>query len=841
MMYDLTSDATTESFTITSPYLYNVLYNQLENKVVKENAQLKLSDIASISIKKKAFEAIAHYDNEETIVLNVYKTSGTNTNKLVKEVENKMADISIDNVKIDAFNNQGSFITDSIMSVLDSLLIGGALAIIILLLFLHNIKGSVMVAISIPLSLLMTIDLMYIFNVPLNVISLGGMAVATGMVVDAAIVITERLYYYHSIEDDAGLVSVKATKSVGGAVLASTITTIAVFLPITFTEGFTKSVFEQIAYVVTFALIASCLVAFTIVPLLFKVFYQNKEEEEKYKTRKISDVFTAFASKFAKKFLAIYHSIISFVVRFHKSVLFLSVVGMAVIFVFLIPKIGFEFLPETDQSKVTIDLTMPSGTSLTETEKTVKIIENRLSGMEEIEHVYVTIGDKEFAVSDTYSSNLASFTINVTPSTERSTSLSDIANEMKTRLAGIECESLLIEQVDNFGSDITGGSMSDYLADVAIQVQCENRDDLDDYVSAVTKVLEDRGDLTNIKTDLGVGAQEARLTYDYEKITKMGLSSELNPAAVSQALYAAVDGTKLMSITYNEESYELVIGYQESQVQSVSDILDLVVYSYDDDNDALTPNKYIYLKDIASVQYVTGYSTLTRINNYSAATVYARITSDMTSGKMNQALEKSINDLNFPDSVKIVYKGSNHFMNEAFSGLLVALCISVVLVYAVMAIQFQSFKVPLIIMLSLPMGFTGSIVLCYFLGYSLNVCSFIGMIMLVGVVVNNAIVLLDRVKQMRDEGQKRQDAIINSSCERLRPILMTSLTTIFGLLPLIFTISSGIGTLLASLSAVVAGGMVTSTLLTLIVIPSAYETFSHYDENKYKRKLQNNN
>lgn len=768
---------------------------------------LRLKDIAIVEIVSKKMTALGRLDGEDVISFDIFKKSGFNTASIIDDINQELKQInqSSNEYTLSIISDQGGFIDDSINNVLESLLIGGVLAILILILFLRNLKGALIVTIAIPVSLFMAVTGIYFIGIPLNIVSLGGLAISTGMVVDAAIVVLERMDSIkkegHSSHDAA----VEGVKSVGQAVVASTITTIAVFLPVVFTSGFSKEIFSQISYVVTFSLISSLLVAFTIVPLLFKMLYKLPAKKRKFRD--------AFVSSSERIFLLVenfYSKIVKWALKFRWIVVTLAVISVAFC-VSLVSQVGFEFLPQVDQGIIYVDVELPMGTNIELTKEKVIEIEKKLANITEVSNMFSKIGSYD---QYTVSSHKATITLNLIDESKRQKNVVDLAKDVRSLLKEVVAEKLVVNEVNSFANSLTGSQFGDYLADVSIMVKAPSLEQLEEAVKIVMEEVEKEEYTRNTRTSLGSGAKEARFIFDYEKIVKNNWQGLVNPAEVMMKLSKQVQGIDIGQVATEEGTLDLIIGYDQKQVQTLDSLLNLMI--------ATTNNENIYLKDIGDFVIKEGYSSLLRIDKLEAAGVYAEVSGD-SAGNVNSRIKEALQK-RLGNEIEISFSGQQKLMEESFNGLFFALIVSILLVYAVMAIQFQSLKNPFIIMLSLPLGFTGSIIMVIFGGFTFNVASFIGAIMLVGIVVNNAIVLIDRITQLINEGVSQKDAIILSAKERMRPILMTALTTILALLPLMFA-KGGTSALMASLSAVVAGGLISSTVLTLVIIPVIFDLF----------------
>lgn len=770
-------------------------------KSLMGNSTALLSEFSRIEVTEKRDSSASTYNSNPNVNLYVYKKTGGNSLKLATLIENEVSRLNTNdlNMKIEVTDNQASFISTSLGNVWQSLIIGGILAIIVLCLFLKSFKTAMVIGISIPVSIIATIGLMYLVNTPLNIISLGGLAIGVGMVVDNAIVVLESIY---KVREEGGNImnsALEGTRIIVGAVFASTLTTIAVFLPVGLTTGFTKEIFAQLSTTITFSLIASFLVAITVVPMLSTKLISTGDKKN------ILDKF----------FIGLengYEKVLSFTVK-RKFLVTISAFLLFAISIGLVPMIGTEFLPPMDQGIVKISLTLESGLRLDDIQNEVYKLEDKLYQIPEIKTIQAAMGTRQDG------STGADLSCKLIPASERidvNAVAQNVRNSLDTAYPDMDIKVTPVNDLMN----AMFGDLGSFGSPISVGVSANSLDELNQISDEVKKVITEIDGTANISSTQDIKINDIKVKVDNRKAAALGL----NPLSVSSFVRTAIEGSSPISVTVDGKTMDVVVRFEERYVDSLTKIKQLQLKTYTNMLATQDNNNDVALSSIASFSNTDSQSVIRKKDGMYYGEITG-ITIGRPSGAVNKDISTALSNYSFPMNTEISYGGQQSLFAESFAGLMNALAFSIVIVYVVMAIQFNSLLNPFVIMMSLPFAFSGSLIILLLMGLTLNVVSFIGLIMLVGIVVNNAIVLIDRITYLREHGQSLHDAIVHAGSSRMRPILMTAMTTILGLLPLLLI--SGDGTeLMKPMAAVVVGGMVTSTLLSLAVIPALYAIFN---------------
>jgi HAE1 family hydrophobic/amphiphilic exporter-1 len=652
-------------------------------------------------------------------------------------------------------------------------------------------------AISIPLSILSALVIMQATGITLNIMTLGGLAVAVGRVVDDSIVVLENIYRHRAMGEDRLTASIRGPKEVAGAITAATITTVGVFLPLGFVGGLVSQFFLPFALTVTFALLASLVVALTVIPVLAYLFIgkvkTNVDEDGEPKnsiwirayTPTIKGVLRNRWTKWGTVAVAL--------------VLFVATSALA-------PLLPTAFLNAGSEKILSVTVAPPPGTSTAAVlERTIEA-EEILTGLPEVELVQSSIpgeGDSGFqtiaAAQDGRPANSARITVRLAPDVD----LNEEAKNISDALAPVKTD----------GYDVAVGQAAGFTSNTLnVIVSGEDTSDVRTANDAVVEALSDDARLLNLKSDLSTGTPEIQVTPDPNKSIMVGLTA----AQVAQEVRSALVGTAATRVTIddNGDAVDLYVQLDPAQVQSVDDLQDLPV-----GNTGKMP-----LGEIATVEEVSAQGSITRIDEAPAASITAEITDENTglvSSDVQAEMDALVADGSIPPSVSVELAGVSQQQSEAFGGLFFSMGIAILVVYVAMVLTFNSLITPFIILFSLPLATIGAFPALYFTGRPLGVSALIGFLMLIGIVVTNAIVLLDLVERLRAQGMSTKEALIEGGRTRVRPILMTAIATILALIPLAAGFNQG-SIIAAELGTVVIGGLFSSTFLTLIVIPVIY-------------------
>ncbi len=841
-----------------------VSLKQLGNMIIKqtEGKTIYLKDIAQIIDGEKERTDITRVNNNEAIELAIYKEGDANTVTVAKAVNAKLAELEKtlpEQLTFTVIYDQSEFIINAVDEVKSAAIIGGLLAMLILYLFLGNFFNTVIISLAIPVSIIATFNLMFANNISLNIMSLGGIALAVGLLVDNAIVVLENIARYR----EKGLriidAAVRGTDEVSGAVIASTLTTLAVFFPLAFVTGFAGQLFSDQAMTVTFALLASLVVALTLIPMLAsRQFSKDKlsTEDDSTETEKLTvkktltrrqKIIKVIVHISAFPFLLIFNylpllvtktillitnlitKIVSFVFKpAHKVFSFYFekiasaysrllqaalnnraiLVGLSLAFAVgvmsLLPKIAVELVPEVAKSEFTIELTLPQGTPIYATDKRLKELANTIAKDDRVKHSYSLAGSGSLMMSSASKGgeNWGQLLVAVYNSKD----IEAVKSVVRAKVAQMADVNAEIAQTEMF---TTEKPLQIILSGYDLTALKKHSDELMKKLSMDKQFI----DLNN---SLRAGQPELKISFDNERLASL----DLKASDIADQLVTKIAGSVASKYNLQDRQVDILVRADESSRNSAQAIRQLTVNSQQ--------AKSLPLSAVADITESIGPNEINRINQNRVAIVSA----SLAYGDLAEAAEKAeelVKSLYLPLNIKAKVAGQNEEMDSSFSSLMMALALAVFLVYLVMASQFESLLNPFIILFSIPLAVLGSVLGLYVTGTNISVIVLIGVIMLTGIVVNNAIVLVDRINQLRHKGVDKMAAIMDASRSRFRPIIMTSLTTILGLAPLAF--SSGEGSeLRAPLAITVMSGLFVATMLTLLLIPVLYSLF---DRKKY--------
>lgn len=754
---------------------------------------IKVSDVATVEDTHKDLTTKSKVNGQDSLVLSVMKQSDSNTvqmsDKVLKSMDELQEKLSARGIELSLILDTAEFIRASINTVVKNMLVGGSLAIIILFLFLRNIRTTLVIGLSIPISIIATFTLMYFTGETLNIISMGGLALGLGLMLDCSIVILESIYSKR--QQGLGLIEAarEGATELAPAVLASTTTSVVVFLPIVFVSGIASQIFRPLSFTVSFALGASLLVSITLIPMLAskmlgKVKLKADSEEDMVERR-------------LSLLKAFYKKVLVRALTFRKTTIAITF-GLIVLSFSLSPFIGSEFIPESDTGQVQINLTAQTGAKLEETELIVAEINDYLEPYRDLISVsYAAVGSSGgFGVG---SSNQAMFLIQLVPPSERSMNTTDFIKEVGKKLEDIPGVEATVSGID---MGFASGSP------VQINISGSDMDVLDDLSQQVMWMLEDVDGLTNIDSTLSEGRPELTIVVNRAVASEYGLSNQ----QVIQEVSLAFSGRVATHYRTDGNEYDVRVMLPEDERQTIRDLETMFIRS--------SKGVEVPLTAVAELEYRQGPVEINRSNQERQVRVSADL-QDRDLGSAIAEIEQQLKKMNAPDGYEITTAGQADEMAESFMQLTLAVALSIFLVYMVMAVQFESFLHPFVIMFSLPTSIIGVLIGLFVTGQSLSVTAFIGLIMLSGIVVSNAILLVDYINVLRSRGVALFDAIVESGLNRLRPILMTSLTTIISMIPLALGIGEGAEAQMP-MAVVIIFGLSFSMLLTLILVPVVY-------------------
>ncbi|MBN9655292.1 efflux RND transporter permease subunit [Halobacillus sp. GSS1] len=759
-------------------------------------AQVTLGQIAEVNETLANSNTISKVNGSSSVVLSILKKTDANTVETADNVREAMDELDADlpeGVGTSIVLDTSEFIKISINSVVLNIILGGIFSVLILLLFLKSIRATLVIGLSIPIAIISTFTLMYFTGETLNVLTMGGLALGIGMMVDSSIVILENIVSYRQ----RGYSMVEAAKQgaseLAPAVVASATTTLVVFLPIIFVEGIASELFTPLALTIMFALIASLAVSVTLIPMLSSKLLTKslKEEGRRY-----------WFNRFLEKVNDGYRSMLRWVLKFRKTTIAITFALIAGS-IALIPLIGTEFIPPSDQGQVEVRVNMPEGTSLEETEALTEEIDVKIEDYSEIIDVsYLSIGGGSMGSIGNGSSDFASYTIQLVEPSKREKTTQTVMEELSDSLSGIPGAEIEVSELD---AGLGTG------APLQVQINGGEYEVLDELAGQVAYLMNEIDGVQNATSSTDEGRPEMQIEVDQDKAAQYGLTEQ---QVISQV---QIGFSGQVATRYRNGTDEIDVRFilPEDERQTIADLEGMSVQA---PNGTLIP-----LATIAELNQVQGPVSLLRQNQQPQVNVEAEI-SNIDLGTATEEVRAELERLNFPDGYSYTIGGQAQDMQEAFGDLSLALIFSIFLVYAVMAIQFENFLFPFIIMFSLPatiIGISGGL---FVTGLPFSLPAFVGIIMLAGIVVNNAIVLVDYINILRRKSYDRYEAILEAGPNRLRPILMTTLTTVLGMVPLAIGIGRG-AEAQQPLAVTIIFGLTVSSFFTLVLIPVVYTYF----------------
>ncbi len=746
-----------------------------------------LSDLAEVTFDSGAESMYSRADGEPAVLLDIVKSQDANTVSVAEAVTEEVSALNGDledaGVTADITYDASEKINDSINDIVREGMLGALFAFIIILLFLRNWRSTLVAAVSIPLSVISALAFIGFFDITLNIMTLGGLTVAIGRVVDDSIVVIENIYRHIQLGEERTPEMIRrATREVSSAITSSTLTTVAVFAPMAFVSGIVGKVFTPFAITVVLALLASLLVAVTIVPLIAKwtllgAKVPPREEEQMH----------------SKSY---YARLMRWSLENRKAVIAAATL-LFVLSVALVPVVGTGFMPPASEKYATVDVTYPTGTKGEVVDETLKTIEAGLDGLDDVVYYQSTVGQQSrfnFSAQE----NEGTVFIKFDPDVEIDEALAEV-HELADPLKSDEV-AVAVAQVD-----VTGGGSNS----LELVVTGSDFDDISETADTIAQRLEGIEGLENVKNNAGESRPQITVDVDQAAAASYGI----NPAMVAGTVRGFVADQDAGTVDMDGEDVSLVYRTDIGDVTSAADIAAVKLNAPMGDT--------VFIGDIAEVEQTETPVAVQTLDEREYASVTAYVT-ERDSSSVISDIEAELATIDMPDGVNVEVAGMAEMMDDAFKQLGLAMLIAIGAVYLVMVIAFGEATAPLAIMFSLPLALIGSIVALMIAGIPLDMPAMIGALMLIGIVTTNAIVLIDRVQQKRAEGLPRKQALIAAGSDRIRPVLMTALTTIFALVPLAVGYSEG-ALISQSLAVTVVGGLVSSTALTLIVVPVVYD------------------
>ncbi|PKG99430.1 efflux RND transporter permease subunit [Paraglaciecola sp. MB-3u-78] len=838
----------------------------------REGRNIRLGDIATVQDAHKEPTSMNRFNGFEGVEIAIYKEGDANTVQVAENVQFRIAQLQDDipsQYQLQLVYDQSRFIASAINEVKSAAVIGGLLAMLVLYLFLKNIWSTLIISISIPVSIIATFNLMYGNDISLNIMSLGGIALAIGLLVDNSIVVLENIAQHKTKTKNFKQAAIIGTKEVSMAIIASTLTTMAVFFPLVFVEGIAGQLFSDQALTVTFALAASLVVALTLIPMLAAREKSTDETQNKptldlggslektLPTTKtgwffhylslpvywlvqlifhfipfvITSLIVLLFRLLSKVFGTLFQPLLWIFDKSFKQVektylaalkqalgirllVVTAVIAVSLASVLLLPKLGMELIPDMSQGEFYVEINLPTGSQLENTDRVIAGLANFTADLEGVERTYALAGTGSLMNVSASQGGEYWGKLNVVMQTDSSAATNQLVmDKMRGYLsqqAGVQSK---------FGKP----ALFTFATPLAVQIVGYDLENLSKYSQKMATIMQSDKRFADVKSSLQSGNPELKIKFDHGKLAQLGI----NAPDVSKLISAKIGGEVATKYSIEDRKVDILVRTIEKQRDSIADIGQMIV------NPGARPS--IPLAAVADISMSIGPSEITRIGQERVAVVSA----NLNYGDLNEAVlavQQHIDTLKLPLNMQAKVAGQSEEMENSFQSLQFALALAIFLVYLVMASQFESLLHPLLILFTVPLACAGSIYGLYLSGTNISVVVFIGLIMLAGIVVNNAIVLIDRINQLRASGLEKTAAIIDAAQSRLRPILMTTLTTSLGLLPMAVGLGEG-AEIRTPMAITVIYGLLFATLLTLFFIPVIYSLFDRKQFEKQSKEL----
>lgn len=765
---------------------------------------IRLSDVADVELTDNSADSYVKINDNEGMIISIAKQTGYSTSDVADRLKAKFDEITQEDEKIHFVQlmDQGIYIDMIVKSVLQNLASGALLAILILFIFLRDIRPTGIIAVSIPVSVVFAVVMMYFSGVTLNVISLSGLALGVGMLVDNSIVVIENIYRLRSLGYSKKEAAIEGAKSVTGAITASTATTVSVFAPIIFTSGITRMLFVDMALTILYSLLASLIIAVTFVPMVAAGVLKSEKEKK---------------TGWFEKLTGAYQKGLRWALR-HKAVVFIVVIVAFVGSTVLAVSNGASMMPSMDSTQMSMTMTMPEGTvDLKETAKMSDQIIDKVLEIDDIETVGAMVGGDSMSMLGLGGSGGSVDTVSyyILCKEDKKHSNEEISRMITEKTKDFDCEvSVTASTMDMSALGASG---------VVLRVTGKDLDTLADIANQVADKLKTVNGLTDISNGQEDVTPEIRFTVDKDKAAEYGLTV----AQVYQAIYAKIADPKAATkLETTVKDYDVMVKSDSLTDVTIEDLKDLKV-----EGTVNNEKKQVKVSKIADFEEKEGLSTINRSKQKRYISVTASVEDGYNASLLSPKVKQIVDDMELPQGYQIEYDGENETTMEAMKQVGLMMLLAVIFMYMIMVIQFQSFLSPFIIMFTIPLAFTGGFLGLIIGRMDVSVIAMIGMVMLAGIIVNNGIVLVDAINQMREQGIPKRDAIMESAGNRLRPVIMTALTTIFGMSTMAF--GSGMGSDMAQpMAVVVIGGLIYGTLLTLFLVPCVYDVFNRKELKK---------
>lgn len=776
-------------------------------------ATVFLRDVAEITDGYKDKTQMTRVNSGDAVGIHIMKQTDANTVKASAAVREELQKIQQEHkmdLEYKVVFDQADFINQSINTTLRMILEGAILAMLILFLFLRNMRSTLVIATAIPLSIIATFVVMYFTGYTINLITMGGLALGVGRIVDDSIVVFENIYRHRALGEPPMEAAIKGASEVGGAVLAATLTIIAVFLPIVFVEGLASILFKPLAITISVAIFCSLLVALTVIPLLSSRVLSDRSMQ---RLARGEGRVAAMTQKFGGWIDGLgdrYKVLLEKCLRRRRRVV-LIVTGLMIASIACAPLVGAEFLPKMDSGEISITIETDKGSQLDYTDQVTRQVENKLLDIGEMDTIFTSVGSSDAMMMGMgTNTDQSTLYVKLVSKNERKRSVDEVAEEIRQAMAGIPGAKITVSVMDvTSGMGAGGGPIN-------IQVRGDDLQVLREISTDIVQVVRNTPGTREVTASLNDGPPEIQVKIDRKRAAALGMT----PMLVSKEISTAMEGSVATRYKTEGAEVDVRVRYIPRGEKDMEYLANLTLR-----NPQGMPVK---LSQIATFEMAQGPVQISRVDQVRKAEISGHLL-NRDLGTVMSEIREELDQMPLPSGYAIEYGGENKEMMDSFASLAVALLLAIILVYAVMAIQYESFFNPFVIMFSVPTAIIGVIFGLLLTGRSLSVPAFIGLIMLVGIAVSNAIVYVDYLKQLIERGMERNEAIVEAGRVRLRPILMTAFSTILAMFPLALGLGEG-SEAQAPLATVVIGGLLVSTLITLVLVPVVYTIFDDWGQ-----------
>ena len=803
-----------------------------------DRAPIKLKDVGRVFRGHRERDLVTRINGREGVEVAVFKEGDANTVQVAKAIQERLDEFLQENSTLlqdsgmEVVFNQATFIQQAVDEVLNTAIIGGILAVIILFLFLRDLKSTAIIGLSIPLSVVATFFLMFGSDISLNIMSLGGLALGVGMLVDNSIVVLESVQRHRDQGMKALDAAVRGASIVGQAVIAATMTTICVFLPIVFVEGVAGQLFRDQALTVTYSLVASLIVALMLIPMLSSLslegaLAQGSGEKEPRRgvkgpalllrliraiSRGLGRIFSTLLWPLYWVFDAVFDTLnkayplfLGWALR-HRLIVLTVLVALAALVVDRVRHLGVELIPEMNQGEFLVDMEWRAGTPLEQTALHVAAIDGQLRQIDGIASVFALVGSsgQTGGTASDKKEHTAQLHVRLAPGTT-------------AEAAAIEAVRGLLSDIPELKFKFSRPSYFSFRTPIEVEISGYSLQTLELLADEAMERMRTISGLTDIRSSTAGGQPEVQIVFDRLRVAELGTTVQ----SIGQLLRNKLQGDVATELARRDRKVDIRVRALDEERQTVDDLKQMII----------SPASYpvpVALESVADVRAVDGPAEIRRLDQERVAVISANL-DGRDLGSVVAEIEDTLDDLPLPEGFAVSMGGQNEEMVRSFDSMKFALILAVFLVYLVMASQFESLLHPLVIMFTIPLGLIGSALGLLLTGTTISVVVLIGLIMLAGIVVNNAIVLVDYVNHLRrEEGMKKIEAVLRAGAARFRPILMTTSTTVLGLLPMALGLGEG-AEIRAPMAITVIGGLLVSTLLTLVLIPVVYTLLDRGD------------